>query len=509
MKSSLGAHSMRTSAKSARAGGILLLCLLMSFSCRHGGNGRRAIRLSMEDDIITLDPHRHDDSVTHSVLSNIYEPLVAFDGQMRITPALAVSWENPDDLTWRFHLRPGVRFHSGKSCLARDVVHSLKRARAREVGHYIYGLREVREIDSLTVELVTDQPSPVLLNKLTFIAVVPDDSPDSIARPVGTGPYLFQEYCKGVAMSLKANGEYWGGRPAIPSAVFRVIPEDGDRLQALLAREISLARDMEGESKKKILADPELIYLSRPGLGVTHLGINIRMGGPLSKRKVRQAIFWALDPAEIVAESGLEAEPWDQLVSPYIVGYLPGGNVRRPDLDRAKRLLAEAGYPRGFSTDFELSNSAAATSGQVIARQLGRAGIRVRVVGMEWTSFTQRLKRQESPFYLIGWSCSSGDASDLYDACLHSKTAAGYGQANHTGYSNPAVDRLIERSNQILDQKERIGLLHRIQDAVMDDMPLVPLYLRNRGYGAEARVDFIPRQDARVKLAEISWKDGK
>lgn len=491
----------------ARAVWALQLCLLMSLSCRPGGDGRGGLRLSMEDDIITLDPHRHDDSITHSVLSNIYDPLVAFDGQMRIVPALAVSWENPDDLTWRFHLRPGAKFHSGRPCLAKDVVHSLRRARAREVGHYIYGVREARELDSLTVELVTDKPSPVLLNKLTFIAMVPDDSPDSITRPVGTGPYVFQEYRKGEFLSLRANGECWASRPAIPAAVFRVIPEDGDRLRALLGGEISLARDMEGESKRKILADPELVYLSRPGLGVTHLGINIRMGGPLSKRKVRQAIFWALDPAEIVAESGLEAEPWDQLISSYIVGYKPGPGARRPDLDRARRLLAEAGYPRGFDTDFELSNSAAATSGQIIARQLGRAGIRVKVVGMEWTGFTQRLKRQESPFFLIGWACSSGDASDLYDACLHSKTASGYGQANHTGYSNPAVDRLIERSNQILDQKERMGLLHRIQDAVMDDMPLVPLYIRNRGYGANRRLDFMPRQDARVKLAEISWKD--
>jgi len=458
----------------------------------------------MEDDIITLDPHRHDDSVTHSVLANIYDPLVAFDGQMRIVPALAVSWENPDDLTWRFHLRPGVKFHSGRPCLSQDVVFSLKRARTKEVGHYISGIRDVTEVDSLTVEVVTEEPTPLLLNKLTFIDIVPSGCPDSISRPVGTGPYIFQDYQRGETINLKADDEYWGGKPAIPAAVFKIIPEDGDRLKALLDGEIFLARDMEGESKKRILADPELVYLSRPGLGVTHLGINIGMGGPLAKKKVRQAIFWALDPAEIVAESGMEAEPWDQLVSPYIVGYHPGEGIKRPDVRRAKRLLAEAGYPRGFTTDFELSNSAAATSGHLIARQLGKVGIRVNVVGMEWTGFTQRLKRQESPFFLIGWACSSGDASDLYDACLHTKTASGYGQANHTGYSNPAVDRLIERSNQILDPKGRIAILHQIQNEVMEDMPLVPLYIRNRGYGVRKGIDFTPRQDARVKLIEIT-----
>jgi ABC-type transport system substrate-binding protein len=216
-------------------------------------------------------------------------------------------------------------------------------------------------------------------------------------------------------------------------------------------------------------------------------------------------MFWALDPAEIVAESKMESEPWDQLVSPYIVGYRAGGEVKRPDLERAKKLMKEAGYGRGFDLKFELSTSAALSTGPVIARQLGRIGVRIEVAGMEWTGFTQRLKRRESQFYLIGWACSSGDASDLYNACLHTKTAAGYGYANHSGYSNPKVDRLIERSNRTLNHKERIGLLHLVQEAVMEDMPLMPLYIRNRAYGVSRRINFTPRQDARIKLMEISW----
>jgi peptide/nickel transport system substrate-binding protein len=459
----------------------------------------------MEDDIVTVDPHLHDDSVTHSVLSNIFDPLVAFDGQMRITPALAVTWENPDDLTWRFRLRPGVRFHSGAPCLAGDVVYSLSRAKNTEIGHYISQVSKATEIDSLTVELTTDKPVPVLLNKLTFVAIVPRGCQKPMTRPEGTGPYVFLDYRKGEFLSLKAKEGYWGGRPAILKATFKVIPEDRERLQALTTGEILLARDMEGESRERILAHPGLNYLSRPGLGVSHLGVNLGAGGPLSSRRVRQAIFWALDPAEIVSMSGMEAEPWNQLVSPYIVGYHAGEEVKRPDLERAKKLLNEAGRGRGFDLKLELSTSAALSSGPVIARQLGRIGVRVEVAGMEWTGFTQRLKRRESQFYLIGWACSSGDASDLYDACLHTRTETGYGYANHSGYSNPGVDRLIEQSNRTLDHKERIGILHMIQKAVMEDMPLIPLYIRNRAYGVSRQVNFTPRQDARVKLIEISW----
>lgn len=484
---------------------LSLLGLLALMSCRPGNLNQGLLCLAMEDDIITMDPHLHDDSVTHSVLSNIFEPLVAFDGQMRIVPALAVTWENPDDLTWRFRLRPGVKFHSGAPCLAGDVVHSLRRARNTEVGHYISQVCRINEIDSLTVELTTDKPVPVLLNKLTFVAIVPRLCDQPLSKPVGTGPYIFMGYRKGVSLELRANPDYWGGEPDISRAKFRVLPEDRDRLRALLEDEISLARDMEGESKAGISSHPDLRHVSRSGLGVSHLGMNVKCQGPLSDRRVRQAIYLALDPADIVGSSGLEAEPWDQLVSPYIVGYHPGASAVRPDIERARKLMAQAGYGGGFSTVLELSTSAAASSGPAIARQLEKIGIKVDVVGMEWTGFTQRLKRQESEFYLIGWSCSSGDASDLYDACIHTRTETGYGHANHTGYSNPAVDRLIEQSNQTLDPKQRIEILQRIHGLLMEDMPLVPLYLRNRGYGVHKRINFIPRQDARVRLREITW----
>lgn len=482
----------------------LLLALL---SCRPGHRVQEVLYLSLEDDIITLDPHLHDDSITHSVLFNIFDPLVCFDEQMRVTPALAISWENPDDLTWRFHLRPGVRFHDGAPCLAADVVYSLNRARKLEVGHYLSQVKQIIEVDSLTVDIKTAKPAPVLLNKLTFIAIVPRNCPLPLTRPIGTGAYIFQNYRKGVSLSLAANRDYWGGMPAVLQAVFRVLPEDGERLQALLAGRIYLARDMEGEAKQRIMADPSLQYLSRSGLGVTHLGINIRNGGPLSDRRVRQAIYWALDPAEIVARSGMEAEPSNQLLSPYVVGYLPQADIVRPDLKKAKELMRRAGYGRGFQTTLELSTSAAASSGPIIAKQLERIGIKVKLVGQEWTGFAQRLKQQQSPFYLVGWACSSGDASDLYDACLHTKAEAGYGFANHAGYSNPVVDRLIEQSNQTLNQKERIEILHRIQRLAMEDMPLIPLYIRNRGYGINKKIKFTPRQDARVRLVEISWAE--
>ncbi len=486
---------------------LIVFSLLLLGAAGCGGRGARTetLDLAMEDDVVTLDPHGHDDGITHSVLFNIYEPLVAFDPQMRIAPALAVSWENPNDVTWRFHLRPKVRFHSGQRFTAEDVAFSLRRARSYQVGHYLSQVKDVRIQDSLTVEVVTYQPTAVLLNKLTFVAMVPRASLPTIVQPMGTGPYRCREYQKGDHLLLEANLEHWRRKPRIASARFWVIPDDRERLQALLQGRIQLARDLEGSARKAIEGRPDLVFISQPGLGVSHLGVNLRMKGPLADRRVRQAIFWALDPEEIVRETEMEAVPCHQLLSPYIVGYLPQEDIVRPDRERARRLLKQAGWGQGLRLTLEQSTSGVVTSGPIIKRQLKDVGIELNTVGFEWTGFSRRLKNKQSPFYQIGWSCSSGDASDLFDACLHTDDGENYGQANHSGYSRREVDDLIERSHQILDQKQRIDLLHRIQRKVLEDMPLIPLYIRSRTFGASRGIVFRPRQDARIILDEIEW----
>jgi peptide/nickel transport system substrate-binding protein len=147
---------------------IGLLC-----SCADKSPDGRLLTLAMEDELITLDPYLHDDSIAHSILSNIYDALVSFDRDMKVEPALAISWENPDDLTWRFTLRPNVFFHDGRQLASKDVKYSLERARLGKVCHYLATLQSITVIDDLTLEIKTSKPSPVLLNKLTFIAIMP------------------------------------------------------------------------------------------------------------------------------------------------------------------------------------------------------------------------------------------------------------------------------------------------------------------------------------------------
>ncbi len=483
---------------------ILLIGLLCT--CARSNNHGGLLLLAMEDELITLDPYLHDDSIAHSILGNIYDALVSFDQDMKVEPALAIGWENPDDLTWRFILRPGVYFHNGREFTSADVKYSLERARQGKVCHYLSTIQGITVIDKLTIEIKTSKPSPILLNKLTFIAIMPVNTETPVTRPTGTGPYHFIKQLAGDQIELKANEKYWKGKPVVKRAVFKIIPDEQTRLQALLDGRVQLIRDVDKNKAEQNRANPKIYFVTSPGLGVSMLGINFLGKGALSNRKAREAIYWAIDPEEAVRASGWDALPIDQLVSPYIVGYNPDIAAQRPDIGRAKKCLAAAGYPDGFSITLEMSKTAAATTGDILVQQLGGIGIKVKLVGLDWSDLSGRLYQKKIPFFLVGWSCGSGDASDFFDACLHSSDEKNYGSANWGNYRNRKLDEIIEKSNQVLDNKERIELLKKAMTMAMADYPFIPIFARNRVYGADKNIVFIPRQDGRIKLFEIYYK---
>src|SRR6202158_2230596 len=185
-------------------------------ACSGGsGGGAAPLRLVFHSGPQGLDPHLHDEAATHWVLYNVYDSLVTFDADIHVRPALASGWDNPDDLTWRFRLRPGVHFQDGRPLAAADVVVSLERARSHprsKMSGYLVEVAAVRAVDPLTVEVQTRRPYPILLNKLTFIAIVPRDAPPLIAKPVGTGPYRFVAYAPGRSLELAAFGNGWPPR---------------------------------------------------------------------------------------------------------------------------------------------------------------------------------------------------------------------------------------------------------------------------------------------------------
>lgn len=483
---------------------LLVLAAVLVADCRPARERPATLVLAMDQDVLGVDPHRHDDNVTSSVLGNVYDPLVTFDEEMRIVPALAASWSNPGDLVWRFRLRPGVTFHDGRPLTSADVKHSLERALRMRTAHYLRAVSRVDAPDPSTVELRTEVPQPVLLNKLALIAVVPDGTPDELVRPVGTGAYRVASWEPGKGLALEANERYWGRRPRIRRAYFRTLPDPVERARALARGEIHLAREVSRGALPP--GTKGVAFVSQPGLAVLYLGVSFRVDGPLRRAEVRQAIFWALDPRELIARAGIEAVPIDQLVPASVFGFLPGREAGRPQLDRARTLLAAAGLRDGFDVTLEMARSNAATLGAILPEQLGRVGIRTRVEALDWPLLSARLERQESPFFCVGWGCY-GDASDLFDAMLHTRDGARYGASNFGAFSSPRLDAAVERAGAVLQPALRLVELHRAMRTSLEELPLIPVYNRKRSYGLDDRLLFRPRQNGQVLVADLDWAD--
>jgi peptide/nickel transport system substrate-binding protein len=486
--------------------GVALAAALAGCAGCAGGDGAggRPLRMAFHSDPQGLDPHLHDEVATHWVLDNVYDSLVAFDADMRVRPALAVGWENPDDLTWRFQLRPGVLFQDGRPLAAEDVAVSLRRAREHprsKMSGYLVEVQAVRAVGPLTVEIQTRRPYPILLNKLTFIAVVPRDAPPRISRPLGTGPYSFVSYAPGRSLELRAFPRSWRGGAVEPRVSVGFESDAAKRVALLTSGRVDLIAELPSPDADRVAAAPGCEVRAAGGLAVNYLQPRLDVP-PFSDLRVRRAVSLALDRQALVGAmlQGRGAAA-GQMVGPKVFGHAPEIRPPRRDLAAARRLLAAAGHPGGIDAVLEYR------AGQDLAAlraQLAEAGIRLRLEPRQWSELYPRLLQGTVGFYYGSWQCSSGDASDLFDNKIHSPDPArGYGDSNSNHYRNPALDRLIESSGATLSMSERRRILESAMRALDADLPLIPVALSYNLFGVRRGLEWAPRLDFRLRVAEM------
>jgi peptide/nickel transport system substrate-binding protein len=477
-----------------RLGSVLLTVVVLCACPAAPERPTRPLRIALHSFPISLDPHRQNEVFTFGVLRNLYEGLTAFDPDMTLVPALAESWENPSDLVWRFHLRPGVHFHDGRPLTADDVVFSLERARHPPVGHafgsYLVAVSGVRKIDDLTVEVTTAQPYPILLNKLTFVLIVPAGSPELIETAVGTGPYRLVSARPEGPLVLAVFPGYWGPPPA-ESDVELVIEPDAERRLALLrAGTVDVVREPTPAQALEVAGAEGVRVLERESLTVACLEMKPTTP-PFDDARVRRAVDLALDRDAIVRVSQLgRARPLGQMVGRMAFGFDADLKPPARDVARARALLAEAGHPSGLDVDLELRRGR--SDGPEVRRQLAEAGIRARLVERPWSEMFPRLKSEQVGFYLGGFVDPSADASDFLDAVAHTQQRArGYGDNNVLGFSDPTLDELIEKSASTLDMRKRRLQLALALRRTTEDGVHVPLYAPSNL--AAVRVDVVWR----------------
>ncbi len=456
-------------------------------------------------DTKSLDPIRETDGETFRVTENIYETLVSYeDTNTTVIPGLAESWEiSEDGLTYTFKLRQGVKFHDGTDFNAEAVKFNFDRWMDKSNKYHdpegfpyyndMFGgykgdpdhvIKEIKVVDAHTIQFVLNRTqAPFLANLgMSPFAIA---SPKAIEggklgdEPVGTGPFKFAGWKRNDIITLEKNPDYWNkGYPKLDKVIFKVIPENTARLTALTSGEIDLMDGLNPDDAEAVKENKDLQLLLRPSMNVGYLAFNTEKK-PFDNPKVRQAISHAINKPEMVKAfySGL-GEPATNPMPPSLWGYNDQIKDREYNLDQAKKLLAEAGYPNGFKVQFMAMPVPrpyipdGKKMAEAIQQALKKIGIETEIVTMEWATYLEKTRLGEYEMCLLGWNGDNGDPDNFLYTLLDKNTINGN---NIPRYSNEEVHQLLLKAQSTSDQKERETLYKKAQELIFNDAPLVPI----------------------------------
>jgi len=465
-------------------------------------------------DAYTMDPGRHSVFPTANILFHIYDALITIAPDGAFRPALALDWSNPDPLTWRFRLRPGVRFHNGEPFDAAAVKASFDRVLdpAFRSPYYsrISAISGVSVVDPGTVEFHTRKPFPTMLFSLyeaSFAALITPPAylaqkgPDALGTaPVGTGPYRFVEWRKDDRVVLEANPDYWGGKPAIARAVFRPIKETRTRIAELRSGGVQLAVDIPPEDIAGLDGGATRI-VNIPSDFIYFFAFDTLKPSPLQDKRVRQAINHAVDVAAIQKAllGGLGTRIALALPA-NAFGADPSWTPYPFDPARAKALLAEAGYPDGLTIPMVGRQGRYLKDREIMEATAGflrRVGIKVQPQYLEagvWEQVSERKGREGMAF--PGWSGRDPDL--VWWPILRSGQYQSY-------YANPALDMLLDEGRATLEPERRRALYRQAAAIIKEEAPHLPLLQPPLIYGMDSRLRWSPRTDSMIDLRGASF----
>ena len=428
-----------------------------------------------------------------NVTSQMFDGLTWVNEENEVVPALAESWEISDDgLEYTFKLREGVTFHNGETLDAQDVVVTWE-AGKEPANAYAYNYEEwtaVEVIDDLTVKISTEVPDPLFLRDLALQGIYPGDYYTEVgfdgfeAHPIGTGPFKFVEWIKGEKIVMEANENYWDeGLPKLARIVFRPIGESSTRLAAVQTGEIHIATRLVAEEANQLLGNPDVHVISYPNDRSYYIAFNnltSGIGQPTEDPLVRQALNYAVDRQAIVdALFDGHATLSSGYVSPFNLGYDESIEPYPYDPEKAKELLAEAGYPDGFEIGFACPIGAYPQFEQVceaVGGYLNDVGVTFDGGEIQFLESGQywdlEANKELPPLFGDAWSVVDGEAlSRLEGAVLP--------DASYSAWGDPELTALIEKAGSTIDTDERAAVYSEIHRYMYDNPPFIYLYYPN------------------------------
>lgn len=527
---------------SARAR-VFVIVLLASTAIGVAIGDARPIKWARSGDALTLDPHAQNEAPTINLARQIYEPLVERDRSGKLLPALAVSWSITSDPTvWEFKLRPGVKFHNGNAFDADDVVFSFDRARqpTSDFKGYLTSIESMTKVDAHTVHIKTQGANPILVQSFTNIFIMdkewaeannatkPQDFKNkeenfAVRNANGTGPFALVLREPDVKTVMKRNDAYWGRGEApleITELTLTPIRQDATRVAALLSGEVDFVQDVPVQDVERLTSAPKMTVTVGPENRTIFLGMDVgskelrssdvKGKNPFADRRVRQAVNMTVNRPAIqrVVMRG-QSVPAGAIVPPFVNGYTKElDGWPNPDNNKAKALLAEAGYPNGFTVSFHCPNDRYLNDEpicQAAVGMLGQIGIKANLVSQSKSLHFPLIQKAQTDFYLLGWGVPSYDSEYIFSYLYHTRTDK-FGSWNATGYSNPEMDKRIQELSSETDLAKRNAAIAKLWETLGPDTLYAAIHHQVLAHAMKSDLDVPVHPDNAVFFKLVAFK---
>jgi len=490
---------------------IIAAALAAGMSATAFAQPKDTLSIDLPGQPATLDPHIQWDTDSYTVYRNIFDNLVTRNAEGRIVPQIATAWTYRSPTEIEFTIRTDVKFHDGTPLTAEDVVFSVRR-----IIDPAFRSPQLSQFDSIVaaevaapdkVVLRTSSPYPALLAQLVKLSIVPRAYVERVGNerfnlePMGSGPYRFVSWQRGVRVTLQANETYWRGRPPFQTVTFQAVPDEATRIANLRSGRADIIRQLNPDSAASLRSDQRIRVLPAPTERVGYMFINAQ-AGPTRDVRVRRAIAHAIN-RNLLVEALLSGfgRPTSIVLTPASFGYVPDVEGQAYDPARARALLREAGAENAELT-FLTSPAYDQRIVQALQQMIQEVGLRVTISNSDQPTFLRRRQGnpEEAGSLSIGaWSCACQDADGVIFPLF--RTGSIWAK-----YSNPQFDSTVDAARSTLDEAERLRLYRRAFEILRDDVPGVGLYQVYAIYAARRELQWQPTANEAFFVFDMRWQ---
>ncbi|MTI44287.1 peptide/nickel transport system substrate-binding protein [Roseibium hamelinense] len=521
----------------------VLVAAAAAFACVSANTAQaETLKFAFQGTLNALDPYSLNETFTLSALGNAYEGLTRRGADLEIEPALAERWEVIEPNRWRFYLREGVKFHNGNDFTAEDVAFSVERVRSEgsdlltRIGSEV----TVEIVDDHTIDFVLPGPNPILHyewdtfyimdkewteeNDAVKVTSASDTTPNYAALNAnGTGPFKIVSHEPGVKTVYETFDGWWDDAPHnLTSVEFTPIGSDATRVAALLSGELDMVYPVPVQDIKRVDSNSGTRALTGPELRTIHLGMDqmrdellysdVKGKNPFKDIRVRKAFYQAIDIEAIKAKVMRDlATPASLLISPFLYGRADEFERYPYDVDAAKALMSEAGYPDGFTVSMDCPNDRYVNDEaicQAVAAMLARINVKVDLVAQPKAKYFAKVLASggyDTSFYLLGWTPGSFDSWNILENLVQCRDDSGAGGAfNLGGYCNAEVDALKDKILSENDPEIRDELIYQAYAIANDEVSHIPLHQQGLAWGVSDKLELVQRADNQFKFRFVT-----